>query len=67
LTTPRFLPTLILATALLATPGAQAQPVPPTIGFLRSSPSQPFEHLVTAFREGLKEAGLLARADEVVQ
>lgn len=30
----------------------------PVIGFLRSSPSGPFRHLVAAFREGLAEAGL---------
>ncbi|MBM1172675.1 ABC transporter substrate binding protein [Microvirga arabica] len=29
------------------------------MGFLRSTPSKPFAHLVTAFREGLKEAGFV--------
>jgi putative ABC transport system substrate-binding protein len=46
------------ASFLLAAPlAAETQPAPPTIGFLRSTPSQPFSHLVTAFRQGLKEAG----------
>lgn len=31
----------------------------PTIGFLRSTPSGPFAHLVTAFRQGLGELGLV--------
>jgi hypothetical protein len=37
---------------------AHAQPAAiPTIGFLRSTPSAPFAHLVTAFRQGLSELG----------
>jgi putative ABC transport system substrate-binding protein len=35
------------------------QPPLPVVGFLRSTPSKPFAHLVTAFREGLKEAGFV--------
>jgi putative ABC transport system substrate-binding protein len=35
------------------------QPPIPVVGFLRSTPSKPFAHLVTAFREGLKEAGFV--------
>ena len=31
----------------------------PTLGFLRSTPAEPFAHLVTAFREGLKELGFV--------
>jgi len=31
----------------------------PVIGFFRSTPSAPFAHLVTAFRDGLKETGLV--------
>src|SRR5215204_1303671 len=31
----------------------------PVVGFLRSTPSEPFRHLVAAFREGLKEAGFV--------
>jgi putative ABC transport system substrate-binding protein len=35
------------------------QPAMPTIGFLRSTPSEPFAHLVAAFHQGLKEAGFV--------
>jgi putative ABC transport system substrate-binding protein len=35
------------------------QPVLPVIGFLRSSPAAPFQHLTTAFRQGLNEAGFV--------
>src|SRR6266849_8412437 len=35
------------------------QPKMPIIGFLRSTSLAPFEHLVTAFRQGLKEAGFV--------
>jgi putative ABC transport system substrate-binding protein len=38
--------------------GAQP-PSAPVVGFFRSTPSKPFEQLVTAFREGLKEAGFV--------
>ena len=31
------------------------QPAMPVIGFLRSTPEKPFAHIVTAFRQGLKE------------
>jgi putative tryptophan/tyrosine transport system substrate-binding protein len=31
----------------------------PVVGFLRSTPSEPFRHLVVAFREGLKETGFI--------
>jgi putative ABC transport system substrate-binding protein len=35
------------------------QPAMPVIGFLRSTPSAPFGHLDTAFRQGLNEAGFV--------
>jgi putative tryptophan/tyrosine transport system substrate-binding protein len=38
---------------------ARAQQPLPLVGFLRSSPATPFEHLVAAFRLGLKEAGFI--------
>jgi putative ABC transport system substrate-binding protein len=51
---------LLVSIGVLAAPfGAAAQPSLLTIGFLRSTPSHPFSHLVTAFREGLKEAGFV--------
>jgi ABC-type uncharacterized transport system substrate-binding protein len=62
MTPTRTLPLiLMLALARLAAPlGVGAQPAPvPAVGFLRSTPSQPFSHLVTAFRQGLKEAGFV--------
>jgi putative tryptophan/tyrosine transport system substrate-binding protein len=31
----------------------------PGRGFLRSSPAAPFQHLTTAFRQGLNEAGFV--------
>jgi putative ABC transport system substrate-binding protein len=35
------------------------QPAMPVIGFLRSTPSAPFEHFAAAFRQGLKDAGFV--------
>jgi ABC-type uncharacterized transport system substrate-binding protein len=35
------------------------QPALPVIGFLRSTPSVPFEHFTAAFRQGLKDAGFV--------
>jgi ABC-type uncharacterized transport system substrate-binding protein len=52
---------LAVALVLLAVPltvEAQQAAVP-VVGFLRSTPSQPFLHLVTAFGQGLKEAGFV--------
>ena len=50
---------LLPVSPLVAPLHAQAQPALPTIGFLRSTTAEPFAHLVTAFRAGLKEAGLV--------
>jgi putative tryptophan/tyrosine transport system substrate-binding protein len=51
----------LLALAQLAAPLAvEAQPAAlPAVGFLRSTPSAPFTYLVTAFRQGLNEAGFI--------
>jgi putative ABC transport system substrate-binding protein len=35
------------------------QPAMPVVGFLRSTPSEPFPHLVPAFRQGLNEVGFI--------
>ena len=35
------------------------QPAMPVIGFLRSTPSVPFEHFTAAFRQGLKDTGFV--------
>jgi putative ABC transport system substrate-binding protein len=47
---------LCLSAASLAT---EAQPAMPVVGFLRSTPAEPFTQLVTAFRQGLAEAGFV--------
>jgi putative ABC transport system substrate-binding protein len=67
LTAARVVLAVVLVIALLgAPPGAGGQP-PPVIGFLRSSSSEPFTHLVTAFREGLKEAGFVEGQDVTIE
>ena len=38
--------------------GAQ-QPAIPVVGFLRTTPSGPFAHLVAAFRRGLSDVGFV--------
>ena len=50
-----------LAGGLVATPhcAKAQQPAIPAIGFLRSTPSAPFAHIVTAFRQGLNETGFV--------
>jgi putative ABC transport system substrate-binding protein len=35
------------------------QPATPAVGFLRTTPSAPFAHIVTAFRRGLNEIGFV--------
>jgi putative tryptophan/tyrosine transport system substrate-binding protein len=40
------------------TAGAQ-QPAMPVVGFLRSTPSAPFTHLVAAFQQGLRDEGFI--------
>jgi putative tryptophan/tyrosine transport system substrate-binding protein len=39
----------------------------PVVGFLRSTPSKPFARLVTAFREGLREAGFAEGQDVAIE
>jgi putative ABC transport system substrate-binding protein len=43
------------------------QPTMPVIGFLRSTSLAPSTHLVTAFRQGLKEAGFVEGQDVVIE
>jgi putative tryptophan/tyrosine transport system substrate-binding protein len=50
--------TLLGGTAALWPIAVRAQQsTMPVLGFLRSTPAGPFPHIVTAFRQGLKEAG----------
>jgi hypothetical protein len=35
------------------------QPAMPVVGFLRSTPAEPFAHIVLAFRQGLNETGFV--------
>lgn len=46
---------------------ARAQPAMPVIGFLRSTSSVGAEHLVTAFEDGLKQAGFVEGQNVVIQ
>jgi putative ABC transport system substrate-binding protein len=46
--------------------GAQ-QAAMPVVGFLRSAPLAPFANLVTAFRQGLKEAGFIEGQNVAVE
>jgi putative ABC transport system substrate-binding protein len=43
------------------------QPAMPVIGFLRGAPLVPSAHLVTAFRQGLKEAGYVEGQNVVIE
>ena len=43
------------------------QPTMPVIGFLRSTTLKPFENLVTAFRQGLKEEGFVEGQNVAVE
>jgi len=43
------------------------QPAMPVIGFLRSTSLADAGHLVTAFRQGLKEAGFVEERDVIVE
>src|SRR5262245_54132004 len=39
----------------------------PVIGFLRTTPSAPFPHIVTAFRRGLNEVGFVAGQNVAIE
>ena len=43
------------------------QPTIPVVGFLRSTPSASFDHLVAAFRQGLSEAGFVDGRNVAIQ
>jgi len=52
---------ITLGSAAVAWPlAARAQqPAMPVVGFLRSTPSAPFMHLVAAFQQGLRDEGFI--------
>jgi putative ABC transport system substrate-binding protein len=50
----------LLGGAAVAWPlAARAQQTTPVVGFLRSTPSAPFMHLVAAFQQGLRDEGFI--------
>jgi putative ABC transport system substrate-binding protein len=55
----KFLATLGGAAAAWPIAAQAQQAEMPVIGFLRSTPSSPFEHFTAAFRQGLKDAGFI--------
>jgi putative tryptophan/tyrosine transport system substrate-binding protein len=55
----KFLATLSGAAAAWPLAARAQQPALPTVGFLRSAPLADVPHWVTAFRQGLKEAGFV--------
>ena len=69
--------TLLGGAAALPLAARAQQSAMPVVGFLRSTPSAPFQNLVVAFGQGLKEEGfvegqnlpekLLATADELIE
>ena len=50
---------LVSAIALTTAMARAQETAMPTIGFIRSTPSAPFAHLVTAFQQGLNETGFV--------
>jgi putative ABC transport system substrate-binding protein len=43
------------------------QPAMPVIGFLRSTPAEPFANIVVAFRQGLNETGFVEGQNVVIE
>jgi putative ABC transport system substrate-binding protein len=62
-----FIAGLCGAAAALSPLAARAQQAMPVVGFLRSTPLAPFQNLVTAFRQGLKEAGFVEGQNVAVE
>jgi putative tryptophan/tyrosine transport system substrate-binding protein len=62
-----FITLLGVAAAAWPLPVRAQQRGMPVVGFLRSTPLKPFENLVTAFRQGLKEAGFVEGENVTVE
>jgi putative ABC transport system substrate-binding protein len=59
---------MLLGGAAVAWPlPARSEPAMPVVGFLHSTTLKPFENLVTAFRQGLKEAGFVEGQNVVIE
>src|SRR4051794_23993274 len=68
MTTRRDFLTLLGAAAAWPLPArAQQQPALPVVGFLRTTPSAPFAHLVAAFRRGLSDVGFVEGQNVAVE
>jgi putative ABC transport system substrate-binding protein len=60
---------MLLGGAAVAWPlaGEAQQPAMPVVGFLRSTPAAPFQHLVAALRQGLNEEGFVEGTNVVIE
>jgi putative ABC transport system substrate-binding protein len=63
----KFLATLGGAAAAWPLAARAQQAAIPVIGYLHSGSPAPYQHLVAAFREGLKEAGAVEGKDLVIE
>ena len=60
--------TLVVGAAVARPLSARAQqPAMPVVGFLRSSPAEPFAHIMVAFRQGLSETGFVEGQNVAVE
>lgn len=59
--------TLIISAAAWPLAARAQQPARPVVGFLRSTTLVPFENLVIAFRQGMKEAGFVEGANVTIE
>jgi putative ABC transport system substrate-binding protein len=59
--------TLIAGAAAWPLATRAQQPAIPVVGFLRSTPAEPFAHIVVAFRQGLNETGFVEGQNVVLE